>query len=126
MNRLALACAVALSGLILTAPVLAEGDPDRGKKIFRKCKACHVADKEKNRIGPHLMGVFGRTSGSVDGFKYSKAMIAAEVVWSEETLDVYLTKPKKFIKGTRMAFPGLKKEKDRQDLIAYLKAATAK
>ena len=126
MNRIVLACAVALSGLILTAPVLAEGDPDRGKKVFKKCKACHVADKKKNRIGPYLVGVFGRTSGTVDGFKYSKAMIAAEVVWGEETLDIYLTKPKKFIKGTRMAFGGLKKKKDRQDLIAYLKQATAK
>ena len=114
-----------LGALTLAGPAFAEGDADRGKKVFNKCKACHVVDAEKNRVGPHLVGLFGRQSGSVDGFKYSKAMKAAEIVWDDETLDAYLANPRQYLKGTRMAFAGLKKDKDRQDLIAYLKQSTA-
>ena len=114
-----------LGGLGLSAPVLAEGDPDRGTKVFKKCKACHLVDAEKNRVGPHLVGLFGRPSGSIEGFTYSKAMVEAEIVWDEETLDGYLESPRKYVKGTRMAFGGLRKEQDRQDIIAYLKKATA-
>ena len=112
--------------LVLSAPVLADGNLDRGKKVFNKCKACHVVDAEKNRVGPHLLRLFGRTSGSVEGFKYSKAMKDAEITWSEDSLDGYLQNPRKYVKGTRMAFAGLKKEQDRQDVIAYLRQSTAK
>lgn len=114
-----------VGALTLAGPAFAEGDADRGKKVFNKCKACHVVDAEKNRVGPHLVGLFGRQSGAVDGFKYSKAMKAAEIVWDDETLDAYLTNPRRYLKGTRMAFAGLKKDKDRQDVIAYLKQSTA-
>ena len=96
------------------------GDPVAGEKVFKKCKACHVVDKEKNKTGPHLVGLLGRTAGSVDSFKkYSKAMKASGIVWNAETLDGYLANPKKYLKGTKMAFAGLRKEKDRQNIIAY-------
>lgn len=109
---------------LLSSPAAAAGDIAKGKKVFNKCKACHVADTEKNRIGPHLVGMFGRKAGSVEKFKYSKAMKNSGIVWTEETLDAYLKKPRSFIKGTKMAFAGLKKDQDRADLIAYLKSVT--
>ena len=99
------------------------GDPVAGEKVFKKCKACHVVDKEKNKTGPHLVGLLGRTAGSVDSFKkYSKAMKASGIVWNAETLDGYLANPKKYLKGTKMAFAGLRKEKDRQNIIAYFES----
>ncbi len=103
----------------------AEGDPAKGKKVFRKCKACHFVDKEKNKVGPYLKGVVGRKAASVEGFKYSKAMqekAAEGLVWTEENLDKYLAAPKKFIPGNKMAFAGLKKAEDRANVIAYLKS----
>jgi cytochrome c len=117
---------IAAASATLSVPALADGDPDRGKKVFNKCSACHVVDQEKNRVGPHLVGLFGRTSGSVEGFKYSTAMKEAQIIWEDTTLDAYLENPKQYVKGTRMSFAGLKKEKDRQDVIAYLKIETAK
>ena len=126
MNRRVLYCLATIGALAISTSAHAEGDADRGEKVFNKCKACHVVDQEKKRIGPHLVGLFGRTSGSIDGFKYSKAMQGAEIVWSDDTLNGYLENPKKYVTGTRMAFAGLKKEQDRLDVIAYLKQATAK
>ena len=111
-------------GLLLavaSSPVLAS-DLAKGKKVFNKCRACHNIDKPKNKVGPHLIGVFGRTSGTVESFKYSKSMKAAAVVWDESTLDAFLIKPKSFIKGTKMTFIGLKKLVDRENVIAYLKS----
>jgi len=103
-------------------PVMA-GDIDAGEKVFKKCKACHVVDAEKNKTGPHLVNIMGRTAGSLESFKkYSKAMKESGIVWSEETLNGYLEKPKAYIKGTKMAFAGLKKEEDRENVIAYLKS----
>jgi cytochrome c len=92
--------------------------------VFNKCKTCHSFDPGKKKIGPHLQGIIGRKAGSVEGYKYSKAMKAADIVWDEANLDKYLTKPKAFVKGTKMSFAGLKKEAQRQDLIAYLKEAS--
>ncbi|MGI9451814.1 MAG: c-type cytochrome [Geminicoccaceae bacterium] len=103
---------------------MAEGDAAAGEKVFKKCKACHVIDKKKNRLGPHLIGVFGRTSGTMEGFKYSKAMQEAAITWDETTIDEYLADPKGYIPKNKMAFVGLKKEEDRANLIAYLKEAT--
>jgi len=104
---------------------LAEGDAAAGQKIFKKCKACHqVGDGAKNRLGPALNGIVGKEIASVEGFKYSKAFLAKKaegLVWTEEALDAWLTKPRKFIKGTKMSFGGLKKESKRADVIAYLK-----
>jgi len=98
------------------------GDAKAGKKVFRKCKACHVVDAEKNRVGPHLVGIIGRASGSVEGFKYSKAMAGADLTWDVETLSAYLANPKKYMPGNKMAFPGLRKEKDVVNVIAYLES----
>ena len=118
--------ATLIAGVVLLGShaALADGDAAAGEKVFRKCKACHAVEAGKNKVGPSLHGVFGRTAGTEEGFKYSDAMKESGIVWSEETLDVYLTKPKDMVPGTRMAFPGLKDEQDRADIIAYLKEAT--
>lgn len=114
------------AALSMAAPfAMAEGDAAAGEKVFKKCKACHVVDQEKNRLGPHLVGVFGRTSGSVEGFKYSKAMQEAAITWDETTIAEYLADPKGYVPKNKMAFPGLKKEEDRANVIAYLKEAAA-
>ena len=115
---LALAFAAALGG----GAALAQGDAEAGEKVFKKCKTCHSFDPGKKKIGPHLKGVVGRKAGSVDGYKYSKAMAAADITWDEANLNEFLTKPKAFLKGTKMSFGGLRKEAQRADLIAYLKA----
>lgn len=98
------------------------GDVKKGKKIFKRCSACHLVDKEKHKTGPHLVNLFGREAGSLESYKkYSKAIKASGIVWDEETLDGFLTKPKAYLKGTKMAYAGLKKEADRANVIAYLK-----
>ena len=109
----------------IATPALAEGDAAKGEKVFRKCKACHaVGDNAKNKIGPQLNGIIDAEIASVDGFKYSKAFVAKKaegLVWNEAELAAYLEKPKKHTPGTKMSFAGLRKEKDRADVIAYLK-----
>ena len=109
---------------LAAASASAEGNAKAGKKVYNKCKACHALEAGKNKIGPSLHGVIGRTAASVEGFKYSKAMKESGVVWNEENLDAYLAKPKTFMPGNKMVFVGLKKEKQRADVIAYLKEAT--
>ena len=102
------------------------GDAAKGEKVFKKCKACHAVEEGKNKTGPSLYGVVGRAAGSIEGYKYSKAMKAkAEegLIWSEENLDAYLKKPAAFVPKTKMKFAGIKKDKDRENLIAYLKTA---
>ncbi|XDZ66480.1 c-type cytochrome [Alphaproteobacteria bacterium LSUCC0684] len=107
--------------VVFAAPAIA-GDPGAGEKVFKKCKACHVVDSEKHKTGPHLVNIMGRAAGSAEGYKkYSDAMKESGIVWDETTLDAYLAAPKKYIKGTRMAFAGLKKDEDRANVIAYLK-----
>ena len=117
----AAALAFGVSVAASPTPAVAAGDAAAGEKVFRKCKACHFADQEKHKTGPHLVNVFGRKAASTDFKKYSKSMKDSGVVWDEKTLDQYLEAPKKFIKKGTMAFAGLKKEKDRADVIAYLK-----
>jgi cytochrome c len=106
---------------------LADGDATKGEAVFKKCKACHVADEAKNRVGPYLLGIVGRKAATAEGYKYSDAMMAkgAEgLVWDEAALDTYLTKPKDMVPGTKMTFAGLSKPEDRADIIAYLKTKT--
>ena len=98
------------------------GDAAAGKKVFRKCQACHVVNSDKNKVGPTLQGVVGRQIASVDGFKYSKAFMEADLVWTPETLTEYLAKPRTYIKGTKMAFAGLKKPADIENVIAYIES----
>ena len=99
-------------------------DSAKGKKVFNKCKACHAVEAGKNKVGPTLHKVFGRESGAVEGFKYSKAMKGAGIVWDEETIGAYLKAPKKYIKGNKMAFAGLRKQDDIDNLMAYLREVT--
>jgi len=109
------------------APETATPDPAlvaEGEKVFKKCKACHqVGEGAKNRVGPELNGVIGRTAGSVEGFKYSNAMLAkgeGGLVWDAETLSAFLEKPKDYVPQTKMSFAGLKSAEDRAAIAAYL------
>ena len=101
--------------------LMAMGDLAHGEKVFKKCAACHSINKGgKNNIGPALYNVVGRKVGSISDYKYSKALSEYEKEWSFEELNGYLIKPAKWIKGTKMAFAGLRKEKDRASVILYL------
>ena len=106
----------------LAGQARADGDAKKGKRVYNKCKTCHNLTKAKNKIGPHLVGIFGRKAGSVKGFKYSSAMRNSNIVWDEKTIEAYVTKPKKFLPKNKMVFAGLKKATQRADLIAYMKS----
>jgi cytochrome c2 len=112
---------VAGTFMVFAQSALAAGDVENGKKVYKKCAACHSLEEGKKKVGPTLYGVFGRTSGQLEGFKFSKALVAAEIVWDETTIDAYIADPKGYIPKNRMAFAGLKKEQDRADVIAYIK-----
>ena len=114
--------ALALTAVLGSGAALAAGDAAAGEKVFKKCKTCHTFDPGKKKIGQHLKGVIGRKAGAVEGYKYSKTMAGSDIVWDAANLDEFLKKPKAFMKGTKMSFGGLKKESQRADLIAYLKA----
>ena len=101
--------------------ILAMGDLAHGEKIFKKCSACHIVAKGgKNKIGPALYGIVGKASAISEGYSYSKALKAHGKNWSFEELNAYLLKPQAHIKGTKMAFAGLRKNKDRASVILYL------
>ena len=101
--------------------LMAMGDLTTGEKVFKKCAACHsIVKGGKNNIGPALYNVVGRKIGSVNDYKYSKALSEYGKEWTFEELNGYLIKPAKWIKGTKMAFAGLRKEKDRASVILYL------
>ncbi len=103
------------------AALMSMGDVASGEKIFKKCAACHsIVKGGKNKIGPALYNVVGREVGAVSDYKYSKALAGYEKSWTFEELNGYLIKPAKWIKGTKMAFAGLRKEKDRASVIKYL------
>jgi cytochrome c len=117
--------AIIAGALALTSTAaLSQGDAAEGEKVFNKCKACHAVDEPQNKIGPHLVGIFGRPAGSVEDFNYSDAMKESGVTWNEETIAAYLADPRGYIKGNRMALAGLKEE-EIADLIAYLKEESA-
>ena len=100
--------------------LLENADIDKGKKVFGKCKSCHKLNEGENGVGPHLYGIIGRQIASVQGFKYSKALVGLQGVWDVEELNKYLAKPAGFAPGTAMSFAGLKKDADRANLIQYL------
>ena len=106
--------------------LLAMGDLQHGEKVFKKCSACHqIASGGKNMIGPNLWSVIGRTAGSVSDYKYSKAMIAYGKKWTFEEMNSYLIKPQAYVKGTKMAFAGLRKEKDRASVILFMNSKSS-
>jgi cytochrome c2 len=118
--------------MMMTAAALATftgsaqaADADAGEKVFNKCKACHmVGENAKRRVGPPLNNIVGAKAGVQEDYSYSKSMVEkgeAGLVWDEATLSDYLENPKKVVPGGKMAFPGLKKEEDRANVIAYLK-----
>lgn len=118
--------ALSFSALALcpAAGLAQEGDAEAGSVVFKKCMACHVVDKDQNKVGPSLQNVIGRTAGTHPDFRYSKAMVEAGesgLVWDEAALRDYLQNPKAKVKGTKMVFPGLKEEEDVTNVIAYLK-----
>ena len=101
--------------------ILAMGDLSHGEKVFKKCSACHIVAKGgKNKIGPALYGIVGKASAVSEGYSYSKALKAHGKNWSFEELNAYLLKPQAHIKGTKMSFAGLRKNKDRASVILYL------
>ncbi len=117
---LAFAAAAPASAADLEAR-LAAADPGRGKKVFRKCAACHTVEKGgRKKIGPNLWGIVGAPAGAREGFRYSRAMAAFGGSWTPERLDAYLTKPRALVKGGSMSFVGLKRGRDRADVIAFL------
>ncbi|HEX6957419.1 MAG TPA: cytochrome c family protein [Ferrovibrio sp.] len=124
MTRILLSAIAALAITTGAFAAHADGNPEAGKKVFAKCRACHSLDAGKNGVGPSLHGVFGRKAGTAEGYKYSDAMKNKGVTWNEDNLEKYLENPKAFVPGNKMAFPGVKKESERDDLIAYLKQAS--
>ena len=103
------------------ASIMALGDVVNGEKIFKKCAACHSINKGgKNKIGPALYNVVGRVVGGVDDYKYSKTLASYGKEWTFEELNGFLQKPSSYLKGTKMSYAGLRKEKDRASVIKYL------
>jgi len=113
--------------IVMTLPqLLAKADADAGKKVAKKCAACHTFDEGgKSGVGPNLWGAVGGKQAMVDGFSYSAAMKGLGGSWSFEDLDAFLTKPKAFLKGTKMTFAGVKKPADRANLLAYMRAMSS-
>jgi cytochrome c len=115
-------CMVAI--FLISISAHAAGDPVKGEQIFKKCAICHsVGPDAKNKIGPVLNGIVGRKWGAMTDFAYSNDIKAGATdgkVWDEQTLDAYLTNPKKLAPKGKMVFPGLSNPQDRADVISYL------
>ena len=127
LGETSLKSVIALAAILAGFPVgaSAEGDVAAGAKVFNRCRACHVADKAQNRVGPHLVAISGRPVASVDGFRYSAVMAAkgAEgAVWDDAGLAAYLADPRGYLPGNAMAFAGMKKPQEVEDVITYLKS----
>jgi cytochrome c len=108
------------------APASAQAaDTAAGQAIFNRCKICHTTEAGgRNMVGPNLHGIFGRKAGSVEGFAYSEAMKNSGIVWDDDEIRQYLSKPRELVPGNKMAFPGLKDENEISNLLAYLHEAT--
>lgn len=122
MKRILSSLTVSVLFLSAASSAQAAGNPAKGKQAFAQCAACHKTDASgKSGIGPNLWKVAGRTSGTLPGFKYSPAMIAAKRVWNDKALDAFLAKPATAMPGNRMPYGGTASAADRADIIAYLK-----
>ena len=120
-NLLKIAAIAASVAFVGAVPALAEGDAVAGKAVFNQCKACHqVGPEAKNGVGPMLNGIVGRKAGEGAAYNYSDANKNSGLTWDEATLRAYLTDPKAKVPGTKMIFPGIKREKQLDDLMAYL------
>ena len=120
-NQISSSTAEKIEEKVDISALLALGNVSHGEKVFKKCSACHLVNKGgENKIGPALYGVIGRKVASKQDYKYSKAMAAYDKDWTFEEMNGYLKKPQSYIKGTKMAFAGLRKEKDRASVILYL------
>ncbi|HEX2792939.1 MAG TPA: c-type cytochrome [Croceicoccus sp.] len=125
--RLLIVSVAAMAGMAAMAmalPVTAApaGDAAAGKKVFMRCAVCHTTSASgPQKMGATMAGVVGRKAGSVKDARYSPALVKSALVWNEKNLDVWLQRPAKLVPGTSMAFPGIADEKQRRDLIAYLK-----
>jgi len=116
---------IAAAILLAGAAAAHAADAEAGKTVFKRCAACHMATEATNKVGPHLVGLVGRRAGAVEGYRYSASLLelaAAGFTWDEPTLAAYLAKPKAVIPKGTMAFAGLAKPKDVEDVIAWLKA----
>lgn len=116
--------AFAAMTLMFPQPGANAQDMKSGEAVFKQCTACHALEADKNKLGPSLHNVFGRSAGQAEGFAYSDAMAGSGLTWDEATLTEYLRAPRKLVPGTKMIFAGVKNEAKLQDLIAYLKQAT--
>ncbi len=123
MSRILTAACTTAMLLICSTAFAQEGDVAAGEIVFKKCGVCHNIDSDKAKVGPSLQGVIGRQPGTKEGFKYSKAMtdFGAGKVWDEAQLTTYLANPRAVVKGTKMAFAGLKDPADIANVIAYVK-----
>lgn len=98
-----------------------DGDLERGRKLYLQCRACHsLKENEPHKIGPNLFKIIGSKAGSMKGYNYSDALSKSEIVWTIENLDLWLEKPYEIIPGNKMVFSGMRKQEDRNDLIAYV------
>ena len=98
-----------------------DGDLERGRKLYLQCRACHsLKENEPHKIGPNLFKIIGSKAGSMKGYNYSDALSKSEIVWTKENLDLWLEKPYEIIPGNKMVFSGMRKQEDRNDLIAYV------
>ncbi len=121
----------AAAALILSVPMpaVADGHAEAGAEVYRRCASCHAVEPDAGRkVGPHLNEIFGRAAGTLEGFRFSRAMIAAGedgLVWDEETLEAFLKRPRDVVRSSRMSFNGLRSEEDRAELIIFLRTLTA-
>lgn len=120
-------CLLLAAALVAVAGFAQAGDARHGAVVFKKCMSCHTATAPTNRVGPSLQNLLGRPVASAEGFRYSQPMkdFGAGKVWDEATLTTYLAAPRQVVKGTYMAFPGLKTPEDIADVIAYIKDPAA-
>ena len=107
------------------ATLLAAANPDRGRRLYIQCRACHTLIAEGNQLlGPNLLGFLDRPAGTAPGYVYSEALLAAGIAWTPETLDDWMRNPSEVIPGNKMIFAGIRRARDRADLIAYLQQST--